>query len=575
MTHALTAQALFDRRRTAQAQRGYTGTGLLKDLSGGLLGLMVDPAALDFNDGAMAITGIISTESEDRSKDVVYTQGAFGGRGLWTDNHAKNPVVFYEHGLKADVPFPAIGLAQTPDGQYTVKKLPTFAVGTTFFHQSTREAVQCYDLARRGVLRGLSLGFKPDLDACRPGPIYGHDENGDPLAGMRIGGCELVEYTHCFLPDNAECLTLLDETLSKNRAAGEPLAPLLYKSLAAHGSPKKVWAPGATLPATLDVGSRLMKSMKMEDDMGRDPLAQGGYVDMEDGTGPANPGDGPAGAGEAGNEPSLELPGAMALKELHDKAMDYKTCAERHMNRQENPSIKAHLDKHCELGEQMMTEHADLHKKEYQENPGFEELGSESPMTEDEQTSFAEDEDGGSEMGQDPEEMTRKRLVALTQKKLTLEAKNQKRLADAEARREAFYFKRFLAKHDKKKLGAEQHTLLTKTLEFLDIAKGLKPEYFTGTKATENIGQFTKVCDFHAKKVAELHAATQPGQQVDAPAPAADVVKALTADRDALKVKTLALLEENTQLRQRLPVLEKKLSRLATKLQLAQVGGPL
>jgi len=197
---------------------------------------------LGVDEGRMSATAIIATPDMDRAGDVVVPDGC---------NLAKyrlNPVVFFGH---QSIPFP-VGVSEDPEGRIAVQIEPGKCVkATCYFHQATKEAVQVFDLVRLGVLRCTSVGFNPISDPV-PLPkvkaeLYpnAHKKPGESSLGFRYDQWELLEWSWVGIPSNPYC-GILREHLSKDRLAGEPIAPLLRKHLEPLATPKKVWSPGWT-----------------------------------------------------------------------------------------------------------------------------------------------------------------------------------------------------------------------------------------------------------------------------------------------------------------------------------------
>jgi phage head maturation protease len=173
----------------------------------------------------MSATVVISTEEEDRSRDVVIT------RGIETANHRNNPVVLLEHAQNLKLP---VGRAQDPHGGYTVELHDGYATGTTWFSQHSPEAEQVYRLVDEGILAGASIGFRPLDYEVRHGD-YGH-RPGEPT-GLLLKRVELLEYSHVVIPDNPHCVSLARDVLGKGRLAGAPLCDTVAKSLTASLGP--------------------------------------------------------------------------------------------------------------------------------------------------------------------------------------------------------------------------------------------------------------------------------------------------------------------------------------------------
>ena len=212
----------------------------------GLVAVAPGSRFLAVDEKAMSATAVIATADQDRAGDVVVPAGC---------NLAKyrlNPVVFFGH---QSIPFP-VGTSEDGSGNLCVSVEPSRVKATCFFHQATKEAVQVFDLVRLGVLRCTSVGFNPISEPIPmpriKGEIYPgqHGRPGDSSLGFRYDQWELLEWSWVGIPSNPYC-GILREHLSKNRLAGEPIAPLLRKHLEPLAEPKKVWSPGWLLQKAL------------------------------------------------------------------------------------------------------------------------------------------------------------------------------------------------------------------------------------------------------------------------------------------------------------------------------------
>ena len=163
--------------------------------------------------GKMAIQALITTEDEDRSNDLIITEG------IDTTSHQSNPVVLYSHGMTL-LTLP-IGKAEDESGKYTVERDPKALRATTYFSQSLPEAYELFGLAAEGILRGWSIGAVP-IETQPRGPV---DANG--FGPMLVKRCELFEYSLTPTPDNRMALT---EMVLKSTTGGKPMSEVLLKS---------------------------------------------------------------------------------------------------------------------------------------------------------------------------------------------------------------------------------------------------------------------------------------------------------------------------------------------------------
>jgi cell division septation protein DedD len=158
----------------------------------------------------MAIQCVISTEDEDRSGDLILTEG------IDTSQHQPNPVVLYSHGMSLNKP---IGKAEDETGKYTVTREPQMLRSVTYFSQTLPEAYELFGLAAEGILRGWSIGAVPVETEPRTTASFG---NGSLL----VKRCELFEYSLTPTPDNRLALT---ERVLKSETGGKQLLPTLLK----------------------------------------------------------------------------------------------------------------------------------------------------------------------------------------------------------------------------------------------------------------------------------------------------------------------------------------------------------
>lgn len=163
--------------------KGFYGKDLLRNK----LGKQLDSPSID--QSAMTVSSIITTEDVDRSGDIVVASG------LDVAEHMRNPVVLLNHGLGYQLP---IGKAQDSAGAYTVIPGDGFWRGTTYFSQSSKEAIQIFELIVEGILKGVSIGFIPDPDhvdyRTEKGISGGLGAIGGPL-GLIIRKARLLEYS--------------------------------------------------------------------------------------------------------------------------------------------------------------------------------------------------------------------------------------------------------------------------------------------------------------------------------------------------------------------------------------------
>ncbi|HXH94235.1 MAG TPA: hypothetical protein VNN25_21845, partial [Thermoanaerobaculia bacterium] len=180
------------------------------------------------DDGRMMIPAIISTIQRDRVGDEVVPEGCR------LDAYRRNPVVFFAH---QDLPIP-VGLAETPNGELAVRIVAGKHVeADCYFHQSSKEGPQFYVLVRDGIIRSTSIGFNPTEEPEKLGEI-----EGNLYAGYRFTGWELLEFSWVGVPANPYC-GRVRQLLSAGKIAGEPISPMLRKSLEPLSEAAPIWEP--------------------------------------------------------------------------------------------------------------------------------------------------------------------------------------------------------------------------------------------------------------------------------------------------------------------------------------------
>lgn len=318
------------------------------------------PAAITTDGGRMTCHVVISTQSQDHSKDIVVTAG------MDLSTHRRNPVVLLDHG--ADLTLP-LGLAEDPDRRHTVKLLGDRAEAVTWFSQKLRQAEEVFALIDEGILRGASIGFLPhDYDVL--------DEVGPSgRNGLLLKKTELVEYSHTALPDNREALTI---RLEKGRLAGGPISPLIRKALRPHCLPRTPTVTGgydahkggrsmAVSTKNGKAGGRLPTRTKSDypppDDDRDDDTDDTGIPGQEDkvaeGSVPDIPEEMPT---PGGDEPDIvddtpDMPqGAKTLTDLHTEISNLVGKLEEHAKVNERPEVSAKLDDLHEMCDTLLSE---------------------------------------------------------------------------------------------------------------------------------------------------------------------------------------------------------------------------
>jgi hypothetical protein len=108
------------------------------------------------DDAEMSARFCITTADEDLDGEVIVT------KGIQTELHRQNPVVYFNHGVPAygGLPTP-IAISEDKHKSYSVQLGDGRGYGTAHFNSAIRESVQFYDLVKHGFLRAASIGAKP------------------------------------------------------------------------------------------------------------------------------------------------------------------------------------------------------------------------------------------------------------------------------------------------------------------------------------------------------------------------------------------------------------------------------
>lgn len=166
--------------------------------------------------GKMAVPCTITTQDEDRQRDIVITAG------IDLSKHKTNPVVLYNHGY-GGVKFP-VGKAEDPEGVYQLVRSEGKVRSVTYFSQKNLESEQIFQLVEEGILRGVSIGFQIKMAEYRRDKS---PEEYDGWPGLLISKCELFEYSHVCVPANPQALA---DKVGKGMLAGRPISEGILKS---------------------------------------------------------------------------------------------------------------------------------------------------------------------------------------------------------------------------------------------------------------------------------------------------------------------------------------------------------
>lgn len=167
----------------------------------------------------MCVPCTITTQDEDRSRDIVVTAG------IDLAKHKTNPVVLWNHGAETLLP---IGKSEDEGGAYTVSLHKGKARAVTYFSQKSQLAEQVFSLVEEGILRGVSIGFTLAPDGVEKRQDRGTSQG---WPGLLISRCEMFEYSHVTVPDNPHALA---DKVGKGTLCGRPIEETLRKSLLCH-----------------------------------------------------------------------------------------------------------------------------------------------------------------------------------------------------------------------------------------------------------------------------------------------------------------------------------------------------
>lgn len=193
--------------------------------------------------GKMAVPCTITTQDEDRQRDIVVTAG------IDLSKHKTNPVVLYNHGY-GGVKFP-VGKAEDSEGAYQLVRSEGKVRSVTYFSQKNLESEQIFQLVEEGILRGVSIGFQIKTAEYRRDKS---PEEYDGWPGLLISKCELFEYSHVSIPANPEALA---DRIGKGMLAGRPISETILKSLTPYLPDRAVQVTGGFEPRTIPEGKSM------------------------------------------------------------------------------------------------------------------------------------------------------------------------------------------------------------------------------------------------------------------------------------------------------------------------------
>ena len=214
---------------------------------------------------AMSARAVISSATVDRVGDLLLPAGC------QLTNYAKNPVVLWAHGLEG-IGRP-IATSRDPDGNLAVTISECDVQATSWFSQSSLEAAQIFELIDEGIVRATSVRETPIKSRVRRDP-----EAGDILI---VEEWDLEEWSWCAVGVNPDAVA---KTLHRNRLGGQPIAPLIIKSLTAVAPTQRRFGVGIPTEKNMtDCNQTNDDAINMSDD--ESPLSWDGD-DVDTGTKP-------------------------------------------------------------------------------------------------------------------------------------------------------------------------------------------------------------------------------------------------------------------------------------------------
>jgi hypothetical protein len=188
---------------------------------------------LQIDERKASAVGILASSSKDRGGDIVEI------KGIQLEAHKKNPVVSWLHFMAwgSEDGIMPIGVAETPEGKYTVKLLPDEGIATceTFFNQKTLLSTQICALVMSRDIRAMSIGYR-ELAVDR---MYEDDK----YIGTLLKEIELLEAAWVHLPMNSDCA----RSILGKQIGGKALHPSIEKSLYPYVGVLPSWSNGVTL----------------------------------------------------------------------------------------------------------------------------------------------------------------------------------------------------------------------------------------------------------------------------------------------------------------------------------------
>lgn len=160
---------------------------------------LAEPDGVDEKECSVAFR--ICTSDEDREGDVIDPKGCMD----YLDEYRANPVVLYEHNAELG----AIGMSKSRAGHFDFRIDDDCIIARCYYHMrpfhGENISAECFELAKRGVLLGASVGFLPLQQVRRS-------------KGYKFTKWRLTEWSQTFQPVNQG--TLNEDALRMSLSRG-------------------------------------------------------------------------------------------------------------------------------------------------------------------------------------------------------------------------------------------------------------------------------------------------------------------------------------------------------------------
>ena len=193
-------------------------------------------ATLGTDDSMMVASAVISTESLDRSGDVMRSLGCN------IEDYKNNPVVLFGHGLV--IPHPIGQAREGPGGEIWVYPEKNRVWAKCRFSESCKEGKQFYGMVKEGVLNATSVGWHP-IKAQRRDLDHNSEPGTVQVQGWMVAEWALLEWSWCPIGMNPETLKLswqadrIASIVSNGKYEGEPLSASFIKALTPYAAPRR------------------------------------------------------------------------------------------------------------------------------------------------------------------------------------------------------------------------------------------------------------------------------------------------------------------------------------------------